>query len=92
MLGDYKGGLSFAGIEKLSDPAIESISRIPGRLSLSGLTHISKRAAIALASRKAPTVLNDFAEASLVSWRLMQESLGDLLVFESWDRDHRPEW
>ena len=89
VLGNYKGGLSLAGIEKLSDNSIDSLCKIPGRLALNGLTSISKRAAVALSSRKAPTILNDFTEASLVSWRLMQKSLGELLIFESWDKEHR---
>jgi len=87
MLGEFKGGLELGGINELSDDAIESLAKIPGRLSLFGLRRISKRAAIALSQRKATTVLNDFAAGSLVSWRLLQDSLGELLVFESdeWD-------
>jgi hypothetical protein len=89
VLSEYKGGLEFGGINELSDEAIESLAKIPGRLSLFGLRRISKRAAIALSQRKATTVLNDFAAGSLVSWRLLQDSLGQLLVLESDEWDSR---
>ena len=89
MLGEFEGGLELCNINELSDDAIESLAKIPGRLSLYGLRSISKRAASALSERKATTVLNDYAAGSLVSWRLLQESLGELLVLESDEWDSR---
>ena len=87
VLSFRKGGISMESLDVTDERVIGSLSKVGGNLILPGCTKISEKAAIALAARKAKTVLNACAEGRLEDFVYLKESLGDLLVLDGWLKD-----
>lgn len=82
VLSFRNGGLSMVALDVTDERVIEFLAKVGGDLLLPGCSIISKKAAISLASRKAKTVLNAYAEGRLEDFVYLKESLGGLLVLD----------
>ena len=84
VLSFRKGGVSMQSLDVTDDRVIEFLSKVGGDLRLPEYSKISEKAAVALAKRKAETVLNACAEGRLEDFVKLKEGLGDLLVLDDW--------
>jgi hypothetical protein len=87
VLSFRKGGVSMQSLDVTDEQVIEFLSKVGGSLRLPGCSQISEKAAIALAKRKAETVLNACAEGRLEDFVKLKEYLGELLVLDGWIKD-----